>query len=192
MLPNATSRMQSSTVPKAIIISKRRMPTFKEYCKRLNIIHHSTRGKYKDIELQWKQVYSGMLVDMRMHNLVINNGMELITYIQEKLNTVPNTKKFSHEYILQELTNYSRLAKVFQSQYKEYIMRLKGYAKARQCTTINEVKSELNRYLARFSVDENSKNTYTLQNWLIIARYICDYLEEYASVFNEPITLFAN
>ena len=187
--------MQSSSI---IIISKRRktqkIPTFKEYCKQLNIIHHSTRGKYKDIEKQWTLVYRDMSIDIQTQNIVITNGMQLISYIQEKYNTVPYTNKFQYEYIFQELTNYPRLAKEFNSNYKKYMTRLKGYAKARNCTTITEVKVELDNYLSQFrvNVDENSKHNYETQDWLIMSRYICDFLEEYASVFNEPITLFAN
>lgn len=182
--------MQSSSIK---IVSKRRkqqQPSFKEYCKKLNIIHHSTRGKYKDIEKQWKLIYPEMLVDMQTQNIVITNGMELISYIQEKYNTVPYTERFQYEYIFQELTKYPTLAKEFNSHYKKYMTRLKGYAKARNCTTVNEIKVELDNYLSQFRVnaDENSKHNYETQDWLIMSRYICDFLEEYATMFNEPIT----
>ena len=60
-----------------------------------------------------------------------------------------------------------------------------------KCNTITEVKAELDHFMGRFivDVDENSKNTYDTQEWLIISRYICDFLE-YDDGFSEPFQLF--
>ena len=165
--------------------------TFKYYCKKLNITHYATRGKYLYIEKQWNLIYNDMVNDIRLHNITINSYLDLVSYLQKKYKMVHYTKRFQYEYILRELNNYTTMGQEFASKSKDYITRLRCYAKARECNTITEVKAELDHFLGRFivDVDENSKNTYDTQEWLIISRYICDFLE-YDDGFSEPFQLF--
>jgi hypothetical protein len=195
--------MQSSTIsgkanPKAsafmeaLNINYEKDGTFKYYCKKLKITHYATRGKYIDIENQWHLLYKDMIVDIKKNNLNIQSYTDLITYLHSKYITVSINKKFRYEYILRELNNYSLMMQEFISNAKQYIIRLKNYAKARNCSNMQEVKNELEHFMNRFIVDinENSKNTYETQDWLIISRYVCDFLE-YDDGITEPVNLFA-
>jgi hypothetical protein len=195
--------MQSSTIsgkanPKAsafmeaLNINYEKDGTFKYYCKKLKITHYATRGKYIDIENQWHLLYKDMIVDIQKNNLNIQSYTDLITYLHSKYITVSINKKFRYEYILRELNNYSLMMQEFISNAKQYIIRLKNYANARKCSNMQEVKNELEHFMNRFIVDinENSKNTYETQDWLIISRYVCDFLE-YDDGITEQVNLFA-
>jgi len=195
--------MQSSTIsgkanPKArafveaLNFNYEKEGTFKYYCKKLKITHYATRGKYIDIESQWNLLYKDMIVDIERGNIKIQSYFDLITYLQDKYTTVPYTKKFRYEYIIRELNNYSLMLQEFASNFKHYIKRLKSYAINRNCSDMEQVKNELEHFMNRFAVDvsENSKNTYELQDWLIISRYICDFLE-YDDGLSQPFNLFS-
>ena len=120
---------------------------------------------------------------MLSNNINFDTFDEIITYLYQTVNSVSPSQKFNYEYIIQELTNYSRLANEFASNYKDYIRRLQIYAKTRKCNNMEELKKELTHYLNRYVVeieyaDKDNKNDYEKQDWLIISRYICDFLEE--------------
>lgn len=167
--------MQSSAMMGQFNFNYEKADTFKYYCKKLNIIHYSTRGKYLEIEKHWELIFQ----EIKKNNINITDYHQLIDYLQQQYHSIDYTKKFCYENIIRELSNYSRLAVEFSANMKNYIYRLKAYAKHRNCTTMEEIKHELDSVMKRFSVsiDENSKNTYDTQEWLIISRYICDYLE---------------
>jgi hypothetical protein len=184
--------LKSQELPNVLNFNYKKKGTFKYYCKKLNIIHYSTRGKYIYIEKQWSLIYQDMLIDMKEKNIKIESYLDLIKYLHEKCKSISNKKIFRYEYILRELYNYSRMGQEFSSNFDNYIKRLKSYAKHRNCKDMQSLKNELNNFLNRFIVDtdEKSKNTYETQDWLIISRYICDFLE-YDDGISEPINLFA-
>jgi len=163
---------------------------FKSFCKKIGVIHYSTKGKYKTIDSLWKPIYQEMQTD----GIQLNTFDETISYLLQKLDTIPFSKKFVYEYIIRELHNYSNMSKEFASNYKDYIKRLKCYAKGRKCANMEELKKELTYYLGKYVVEveyENidNNNDYKKQDWLIISRYICDFLEE-DEEFQETTELF--
>jgi hypothetical protein len=120
---------------------------------------------------------------MQSNNIKFDTFNDIITYLYQTMNSVSLSKKFNYEYIIRELTNYGSLANEFASNYKDYIRRLQIYAKTRNCNNMEELKKELTHYLNRYVVeveyaDKDNKNDYEKQDWLIISRYICDFLEE--------------
>lgn len=166
--------------------------SFQYFCMKLGIIHYATQEKYEKIDFLWKPIYQ----EMQSNNIDININSfnDIISYLNYKLQIIPLSKKFGYEYILREFTNYTRLSIEFVSNCKDYIRRLQIYAKTHRCTNMEELKRELTQYLHRYVVqveygDKDNKNDYEKQDWLIISRYICDYLEE-GDEFGEQFTLF--
>lgn len=163
---------------------------FESFCKKIGVIHYSTKGKYRNINLIWKPIYQ----EMQVVGVQLNTFDETMSYLLQKINDVQLSKKFGYEYIIRELNNYTRMSMEFASNYKNYFRRLQIYAQTRKCTNMEELKRELNLYLMRYVVvvvyaDKNNKNDYRKQDWLIISRYICDFLEEDVE-FSETTLLF--
>lgn len=182
--------MQSS-IHSPRITNKKKYISFTSFCKKYGIIHYTTKGKNKHIEKHWKYIYHEMLTN----NISLNTFEEIITYLQQTMNLQQLSKKFNYEYIIKELTNYSRLSIEFASNYKDYIRRLKKYAQIRKCTNMKELKKELMNYLNRYVVEvdyanKDNINDYAKQDWLIISRYICDFLEENNEKNDDIIELF--
>ena len=163
---------------------------FRSFCKHIGVIHYSTREKYEKIDLIWNPIYQ----EIQNNNIQLNTFDETMSYLTTKINRAPLSKKFSYEYIMRELNNYSQMSLTFASSPKDYIRRLQIYAKSRRCTNMEELKRELTHYLSRYVVeveysDKDNKNDYGKQDWLIISRYICDFLEE-GDEFCESVEVF--
>jgi hypothetical protein len=159
-------------------IDRENDPTSFEYlCKKIGLIHYSTKGKYNYINFIWKPIYQ----EIQKNRLKFDNYSQFINYLNIKHTCTKMENKFRFEYIIKELNNYDRMAEEFCRNNKQYINRLKGYAKSRKCTNMQALKTELDHYLNRYVVNENEdgngKNTYEKQEWLILSRYICDFLE---------------
>jgi hypothetical protein len=151
-------------------------PTSFEYlCKKIGLIHYSTKGKYKNINFIWKPIYE----EIHKNRLKFDNYSQFINYLNIKHSCTKMENKFRFQYIMRELNNYDRMAEEFCKTPKQYINRLKGYAKSRKCTNMQDLKDELDHYLNRYVVneDEDGKNTYEKQEWLILSRYICDFID---------------
>lgn len=163
---------------------------FRSFCKRIGVIHYSTKQKYEKIDLIWNPIYQ----EIQSNNIHLNTFDETMSYLTTKINRAPLSKKFIYEYIMRELNNYSQMSLTFASSPKDYIRRLQIYAKSRKCTNMEELKKELIHYLSRYVVeveygDKDNKNDYEKQDWLIISRYICDYLEE-GDEFHDTVDIF--
>jgi hypothetical protein len=163
---------------------------FRSFCKNIGVIHYSTKQKYEKIDFIWKSIYQ----EIQINNIHLNTFDETMSYLTTKINRTPLSKKFSYEYIMRELNNYTQMSLTFASSPKDYIRRLQIYAKSRRCTNMEELKKELTHYLSRYVVeveygDKDNKNDYEKQDWLIISRYICDYLEE-GDEFCDTVDLF--
>lgn len=163
---------------------------FRSFCKHIGVIHYSTKQKYERIDFIWKSIYQ----EIQRNNIHLNTFDETMSYLTTKINRTPLSKKFSYEYIMRELNNYSQMSLTFASSPKDYIRRLQIYAKSRRCTNMEELKQELIHYLSRYVIeveygDKDNKNDYEKQDWLIISRYICDYLEE-GDEFGTQFALF--
>jgi hypothetical protein len=151
-------------------------PTSFEYlCKKIGLIHYSTKGKYKHINFIWKPIYE----EIHKNRLKFDNYSQFINYLNIKHSCTKMENKFKFEYIIKELNSYTKISEEFCKTPKQYINRLKGYAKSRKCTNMQDLKDELDRYLNRYVVneDEDGKNTYEKQEWLILSRYICDFID---------------
>lgn len=186
--------MQSTAISNAIENTKENIekvdrstdPTSFEYlCKKIGLTHYSTKGKYKYINFIWKSIYD----EIKKNRLKFDNYSQFINYLNIKHSCTKMENKFRFEYIIRELNNYNRMAEEFCRNSKQYINRLKGYAKSRKCTNMQNLKDELDHYLNRYVVNEDGKNTLEKQEWLILSRYICDFLEE-DTCFNMKTSLF--
>ena len=156
--------------------------SFSSFCNSIGVIYYTTKGKYFTTNLIWNQICS----DRQSNDIRLETFDEAMIYLNQKLDIMPPSKKFIYEYIIRELNNYGNMSEKFASNYNNYIRRLKSYAKKRKCKNMYELKQELTHYLRRYVVDveyvdrdnKDNKNDYVKQDWLIISRYICDFLEE--------------
>ena len=153
--------------------------SFQAMCKKLNIKHYGTNSKYKNIECMWNPI----IQEINMNNIICNTFEQLHSYLQEKYYSEPIEKKFKYEFIIREINKYSLMAEEFNSNSKIYIRRLHYYAKSRYCKNMTHLKNELDNYLSKYNVkvdysNEDNRNDYDKQEWLILCRYICDFLEE--------------
>ena len=105
---------------------------FRSFCKHIGVIHYSTKQKYQKIDLIWKSIYQ----EIQSNNIHLNTFDETMSYLTTKINRAPLSKKFSYEYIMRELNNYSQMSLAFASSPKDYIRRLQIYAKSRRCTNM--------------------------------------------------------
>lgn len=170
-------KMQHSSLRSYKKVPIHELNTFKNMCNKFNIIHFATKSKYEDIESIWQFI----IKDIIKHNIIFDTYSNLYEHLctQEKL--VSSEYKFNYEYIINELNNYSNMAKEFARNHKNYLRRLQFYAKSRNCKNLLELKLELDSYLRRYVVnlnDDKSDNTYERQDWIIISRYICSFLEQ--------------
>jgi hypothetical protein len=149
--------------------------SFEYLCAKLGINHYSTKGKYKHINFMWSAIYQ----EIQTRKLSFESYSQFINYLCIKHSCTKIENKFKLEYIIRELNNYNTMSEEFVRNSKNYIHRLKIYARKRKCTNMQQLKNELDHYLGRYVVDENEdgKNTYEKQDWLILCRYICDFLE---------------
>jgi len=149
--------------------------SFEYLCAKLGINHYSTKGKYKHINFLWSSIYQ----EIQTRKISFESYSEFINYLCIKHSCTKIENKFKLEYIIRELNNYNTMSEEFARNSKNYIHRLKIYARKRKCTNMQQLKNELDHYLRKYVVDENEdgKNTYEKQDWLILCRYICDFLE---------------
>ena len=62
---------------------------------------------------------------------------------------------------------------------KDYNKRLIGYSRNNNCPNMQELKKSLNGRIKRIKADINDETMESKRAFLIMARYICDYLEDF-------------
>lgn len=159
-------------------MEKQNPVTFQDFCKIIGIRHYADSKTYEKINFIWSIIYK----EIEKKNVLpylLNYG-SLVNYLNIEYSKVDTNQVYTYYYILQEFQRYQINAEIFAANYAEFMGRFKGYVKARKCESMNKLKEELDRYLARMKVDREhvSENT---RDFIIMARYICDYLEEYPS-----------
>jgi hypothetical protein len=148
--------------------------TFQDFCAVIGIKHYADTKTYENINFVWKIIHSRL--EKQGVSFKINYE-SFVNYLKVECAKAVNTEKYFYNYILQEIQRYQSNAEIFGANYPNYMLRLKGYSKSRKCENMNKLKYELDRYLKRvkFNSEHVKENT---REFIIMARYICDYLEE--------------
>jgi hypothetical protein len=157
---------------------------FEEYCNFYGVCHYGDKKTYNSINSIWKLIHKNM-----QQQLIFPNFELFINYLQtEHDNALPNFK-FIHSYVINQFNKYQSNAIIYYSNFKEYNKRLIGYSSVRKCQNMNELKKHIDSNIKRLKPDSYDKTNEEKREFLIIARYICDYLEEYPE--NMPTELFS-
>ena len=154
--------------------------TFRYMCKKLGIKHYSTNEKYNHIEYIWNGLLTNITSNITYKIQNISTASEMIIYLYQMKESAPLSLQFTYDYIIRELHNYDIMSQEFASDFNTYIRRLKGFAKNRKCNNMSKLKHMLNKYLITYTIsdDETSKNDIIKRDWLILSRYICDFIED--------------
>lgn len=159
--------------------------TFEEFCTFYSVNHYADRASYQKINVIWAVIYK----KLAPLGIPVNYNA-LMDYLQEEHERVPSTQKFLYYTILREFQRFQINAEIFAEKYKDYMARLRGYSHARKCQDMATLKRELKGYLKRMKVSDDHATDKTIgvsigkqgvptetRDFIIMARYICDYLE---------------
>ena len=110
------------------------------------------------------------------------------------METADVSKVHIYNYIINLLNEYKYYYNQFTSNYKNLIYRLKNFATIKKYKNITELKINLDRRLYKFKrdIDDSASNNFEnnagyneiqkynhkLEAWFIIARYMCDFIED--------------
>ena len=147
------------------------LQSFQDYCRHFDIYHYADRETYKNINALWALIRKRI---ERLH-LVFPNYETFIDYLTNTYNTVPNKYKFMYWTIIREFQRFQVNMDEFVQNYKPLMVRLKGYSHARECKNMDELKKECSHFLKRMRIGDNTDED--TRDFIIMARYICDYLE---------------
>jgi hypothetical protein len=165
-----------------------KLMSFQKYSKIIGIKIYATKNIWEEINKIWIKVQREML----KNNIWITQYNELYDYLKNKEKTSDISKVYMYNYIINVLNEYKYYYNQFTSNYKNLIYRLKNFATIKKYKNINEIKFNLDRRLYKFVREDNSNgdnsngdnsnkkpvNDYKLESWLIIARYMCDFIED--------------
>jgi hypothetical protein len=157
---------------------------FQDFCKLAGINHYADSKTYESINIIWKIIYDKIDPLRLPHQL---NYESIMNYLNLEYTRAQPSYRYIYYSIIQEFQKYQINAELFAAKYTEYMGRLKGYSRSRRCYDINHLKSELDEYLKKMKVDNDHVRAST-RDFIIMSRYICDYLEERQSEI--PIDFF--
>lgn len=152
--------------------------SFQMLCKMLNIKFYATYEIFLEIKLVWNIVYNDILAD----HFQIDTYENLIAYLNNKITEKDNPliigKYYYYKYIIDKLQDYQNKYKIFIENSDVYINRLKKYKESRKSFNMQGLIYELDHYLSRFYVndDPESENNKYREQWIILSRYICDFI----------------
>lgn len=149
---------------------------FEEFCNFYGVYHYGAKHTYNNINTIWKMINK----KMQKHQLLFPNFELFINYLKEEYETVQAEYKFIHLYIINEFNKYQINAEKYFQNFNNYNKRLIGYSKKNNCRNMNDLKQSLNGRIKRIKYDSNDDDDKESKNeFLVIARYICDYIEEF-------------
>ena len=102
-----------------------------------------------------------------------------MNYLNEEHDTAQPEFKFIHCYIINEFYNYQTNMNLYFQNFKDYNKRLIGYSKNNNCYNMQTLKQSLNGRIKRIKADKNNDDMENTRKFLIMARYVCDYLEDF-------------
>ena len=102
-----------------------------------------------------------------------------MNYLNEEHDTAQPEFKFIHCYIINEFYNYQTNMNLYFQNFKDYNKRLIGYSKNNNCYNMQELKKSLNGRIKRIKADKNNDDMENTRKFLIMARYVCDYLADF-------------
>lgn len=161
--------------------------TFEDFCEFYDIRHYGDRQTYNSINSIWKSIYK----KMQKHQVLFPNYALFMNYLQNEHDKVESKYKFIHWYVINEFHRYHSNIKLYFQNFKNYNKRLVGYSKINNCQNIQELKLNLSERIKRIKyIDTNNESMVNKRDFLILARYICDYLEDFPEEI--PKELFNN
>ena len=154
--------------------------SFQQLCKMLNVKFYATYEIFLEIKLSWDIVYNDILAD----KFEITTYENLMAYLNGKLMVNDNPliigKHHYYKYIIDKLQDYQNKYQLFMENSGSYLHRLKKYKESRKCFNMPGLIYELDDYLSRFYVsdDPESENTKYREQWIILSRYVCDFIDD--------------
>lgn len=149
--------------------------TFEDFCNFYGVRHYGDTKTYNNINSMWKLIHK----KMRHQQLLFHNFELFINYLNVEHDTAEPKFKFIHWYIINEFNKYQTNVNIYFQNLKDYNKRLIGYSKIRNCHNMQELKQVLNGNIKRIKADTNDDDMDRKRKFLIMARYICDYLEDF-------------
>jgi len=151
---------------------------FEDFCNFYGIRHYGDKKTYTNINSIWKLIYK----TMQNKQLLFPNFELLINYLNAEHDAAEPKFKFIHWYIINEFHKYQTNINLYFENFKDYNKRLIGYSKSRKCHNMHILKISLNGSIKRIKTDGTDgadDNMESKREFLIMARYICDYLEDF-------------
>ena len=160
--------------------------SFQKYSKIIGIKIYASKYIWEEINKNWNKVQREML----KNNIWITNYNEFYYYLKNKVETVDISKVYIYNYIINLLNEYKYYYNQFTSNYRNLIYRLKNFSTIKKYKNITELKINLERRLYKFNrdiydngcndagINEKQKYNHKLEAWFIIARYMCDFIED--------------
>lgn len=191
--PKNNDFIKKSTLKNAIINScshnTHNIRTYKGLCQKLNIKYYATNNIYKQTNELWEIIHEEMIGEIgneKTNNLTYH---EIIEYLSIKHENALYKNKLKYLQMINILQDYTIKYNKFLLNNIFYIRRLKSYKESRKCCNMSDIIYELDEYLKIFILNEDpedtdNQNTYKRQDWIIISRYICDFIEDMAK-FNK-------
>ena len=158
-----------------LLISFARMPnlkSFQDYCQFYDITHYADRQSYRRINSLWSLIHN----EIKRSKLAFPNYESFMDYLIHCHNTVENKYKFTYWAIIREFQRYQINAEIFATEYTQFMNRLKGYSLSRGCKNLIQLKNNCTIFLKHMRVGE--KVDEDTRDFIIMSRYICDYLEQ--------------
>ena len=158
--------------------------TFQDFCNFYGVHHYGDKKTYTNINSIWKPIHK----TIQKKQLLFPNFEQLINYLNTEYTNSQPEYKFMHWYIINEFHKYQVNFELYFKNLQNYNKRLIGYSKARNCHNMKELKLSLTEKIKRIKTDGTDNNLENKREFLIMARYICDYLEDFPE--DMPIKLF--
>ncbi len=148
--------------------------SFEDFCKSNGIRHYGDDKTYSGIESMWKRLCE----IMQGKQGSFTNSEQLISYIITE-HDIADSNKYIYWYIINEFDKYRANAELYSENFKDYNKRLVGYSRSRGCKNMNDLKKSLSDSIKKMKTDGANTKLERRRDFLIMARYICDYLEDF-------------
>ena len=149
--------------------------TFEDFCKFYGIRHYADKRTYDSINSIWNIIHKKMQKDQ----FLFTNYELFMNYLHNVHDTIESKYKFSYWYIINEFTKYKINIELYFQNFKNYNKRLIGYSKNNKCRNIRELKLSLTARIKRLKIDGTDFEMEQKYDFLIMVRYICDYLQDF-------------
>jgi CRISPR/Cas system CSM-associated protein Csm2 small subunit len=143
--------------------------SFQDYCKYFDIRHYGDRKTYENINWLWK------FISNNINYQKILDYNDLIDVLIQCHTNAANNRKVYYQSIIMEFQAFQNKYEEYIANYSNLMTRLKGYSHHRKCKNLDELKQECSHFLKRMRLGDNVDEE--TREFIIIARYICDYLE---------------